>query len=103
MALNELPELSNLTATAVLGWYAWHTAARAIPGLIRAFRDELAAMRQEYREEREALRAELHADREQRHADHLMIVEALHELARGLPVSELAAAWPRSAGGALRG
>lgn len=103
MALNELPELSNLTATAILGWYAWHTAARAIPGLVRVFRDELAAMRQEYRDEREALRAELNADRNQRHADHLMIVEALHELACRLPVSEHATSWPRPAGGAVRG
>ncbi len=31
-------ELSNLTATAILGWYAWHTATRAIPQLVADFR-----------------------------------------------------------------
>jgi hypothetical protein len=26
-----LPDISNLTATAVLGWYAWHTVSKTIP------------------------------------------------------------------------
>ena len=35
-----LPDLGNLTATAVLGWYAWHTASKSIPGIVRSFREE---------------------------------------------------------------
>ena len=40
-----LPEVGNLTATAMLGWYAWHTVARTIPQIVTAFRAELAAER----------------------------------------------------------
>ncbi len=75
------PDLGNLTATAILGWYAWHTASRTIPELLQAFREELATAREECRREREALRDELNAERIERHSDHMAIVEALHELA----------------------
>lgn len=78
------PDIGNLTATAILGWYAWHTASRAIPDLLAAFRDELATAREECRIEREALRDELNAERMERHSDHMAIVEALHELAQRL-------------------
>ncbi len=80
------PDLGNLTATAILGWFAWHTAARAIPDLLKAFREELATTREECRSEREALRDELNAERFERHSDHMAIVEALHELAARLRV-----------------
>jgi len=78
------PDLGNVTATAILGWYAWHTASRTIPGLLEAFREELATTRGEFRDEREALREELNAERIERHSDHMAIVEALHELAARL-------------------
>ncbi|MGD9647435.1 MAG: hypothetical protein AB7U73_17105 [Pirellulales bacterium] len=92
------PELGNLSATAILGWYAWHTAARTIPDLVRAFRDEsaaqrallaaerhtgrddLEALRAEHVAERRALREELAAERTQRHADQQAIVAALEQL-----------------------
>lgn len=80
-----LPELSNLTATALLGWYAWHTATRTLPALVRAFREEMAAMRADSAVEREAFHSELAAERLQRHADHMAIVEGLRELAQRLP------------------
>ncbi len=44
-----LPDVSNLTATAMLGWYAWHTASRTIPDLVANFRAELAAERDNHR------------------------------------------------------
>ncbi|HEY4309870.1 MAG TPA: hypothetical protein VGN12_10500 [Pirellulales bacterium] len=78
------PDLGNLTATAILGWYAWHTASRTIPDLLTAFREELATTREESRYERETLRDELNAERIERHSDHMAIVEALHELAARL-------------------
>ena len=74
------PDLGNLTATAILGWYAWHTASRTIPELLTAFREELATARDECRVEREALRDELNAERIERHSDHLAIVTALQGL-----------------------
>jgi len=77
--------LSTLTATGVLGWYAWHTTYHTIPDLVKAFRDELTAMRCEFAEERTALHAELAAERKQRYAHHVLVVEALHDLARRLP------------------
>lgn len=93
------PELGNLSATAILGWYAWHTASRTIPDLVRAFRDEAAAQRElfaaerhdgreqiealraDHNAERRALREELAAERQQRHADQQAIVAALEQLA----------------------
>lgn len=43
----DVPELGNFSSSAILGWYAWHTASRTIPGLVRSFREELAAERQQ--------------------------------------------------------
>lgn len=82
-----LEQFGSLSATAVLGWYAWHTAYHAIPNLVKAFREEMAAMRSECAAERDALHAELSAERTQRHADHMLVVEALHDLARRLPTA----------------
>lgn len=78
------PDLSNLTATAILGWYAWHTASKTIPGLLADFRAELAVKGAECRADREAFRREMSEERMQRHADNLVIVEALQELKTAL-------------------
>jgi hypothetical protein len=79
-----VPDIGTITATAILGWYAWHTACRTIPDLLSAFREELETSRVECRIEREALRDELSAERIERHDDHRAIVQALHELAERL-------------------
>lgn len=50
-------DFGNLTATGILGWYAWHTAARTIPGLVKDFREEA-------REQREAFKDEMRIERE---------------------------------------
>ncbi len=75
-----LPDLSNVTATAILGWYAWHTASKTIPGIVRAFREEASLTRAEFRAEREMLCQELTAERLQRHSDHMAIIDALNQL-----------------------
>lgn len=71
-----LPNLDfgNLTSTAILGWYAWHTTTRTIPQLVADFRREL-------QEIREAFRQELQAERETHRAEvlHLREVEAMHQ------------------------
>ena len=54
-------DLANLTATGILGWYAWHTASRTIPGMIKDFRDESKDQRESFKEE---LRIEREAHRE---------------------------------------
>lgn len=77
-----LQEFGSLTATAVLGWYAWHTATHVIPNLVAAFRDEMAKARAECGAERELLYGELASQRTQQHQDHVQIVEALGELSR---------------------
>jgi hypothetical protein len=77
-----LPDISNLTATAVLGWYAWHTVSKTIPEVVQAFRDEMAAARAECRGDREALYQELAAERQQRHNDHVAITQALDDLSQ---------------------
>src|SRR5688572_9809047 len=79
---NTMFYFSTLTATSILGWYAWHTTTRTIPELVAAFRDELAAIRTECAAEREALHAELAAERNGRCEHHLLVVEALRDLAR---------------------
>jgi hypothetical protein len=79
------PDLTNLSATAILGWYAWHTARRTIPGLVRLFREELAAARAECHAEREVFRAEMALERNQHERDRAEIVAALQELAGRLP------------------
>ncbi|MGC3972367.1 MAG: hypothetical protein QM775_35000 [Pirellulales bacterium] len=80
-----LPDFSALSATAVLAWYAWHTASHTLPELVRAFRDEMASLRGDCAAEREALHADLAAERERRHADHALLADAIRELAARLP------------------
>jgi hypothetical protein len=77
-----LPEVGNLTATAMLGWYAWHTVARTIPDIVANFRAELAAERVEHRATVEAICRELATDRRQRHADAAALLEALRSIQR---------------------
>lgn len=80
--LGQLPleDLGNLTATALLGWYAWYTASRSIPALVADFRNCLQADRELARQERDYFHQELAEERLQSHADHQAIVSALHEL-----------------------
>jgi hypothetical protein len=73
-------ELSNLTAAAILGWYAWYTATRAIPQLVADFRSELALERSHNRGDRDAFFHELAEERVQRHADNTAVVIAVDDL-----------------------
>lgn len=73
-------ELSNLTATAILGWYAWHTATRAIPQLVADFRSEMSLERSQNHADREEFFRELAEERVQRHADNTAIVSAVDDL-----------------------
>lgn len=73
-------EVSNLTATAVLGWYAWHTATKTIPQLVNDFRDELATERTVHRDDRDAFLHEMAEERMQRHADNLAVIQAMDHL-----------------------
>jgi hypothetical protein len=76
-----LPDVSNLTATAMLGWYAWHTASRTIPDLVANFRAELAAARDDHRAAVECLCHELRAHRESRDTHHRELLSALEGIA----------------------
>ncbi len=76
-----LSELGNLTATAILGWYAWHTSTSTIPQLVDDFRGELATERAQQRADREAFLHEMAEERMQRHADNLAVVQAMEHLA----------------------
>jgi hypothetical protein len=83
MALTAQPpvaELSNLTATAVLGWYTWYTATKTIPQLVQHFRSELAAERGEHRLDRDVFLHEMASQRVQRQEDAATIVQAMNEL-----------------------
>ncbi len=63
-------DLGNLTATGILGWYAWHTAARTIPGLVKDFREEA-------RDQREAFKEEMRIERENHRAEVLDLRQGL--------------------------
>ncbi len=75
-----IPDFGNLTSSAILGWYAWHTASKTIPGLVRHFREELALCRAYQRSEQELFREELAAERAQRSADQAEVVEVLGQI-----------------------
>ena len=77
-------QLSNLTATAILGWYAWFTATRTIPQLVESFRHELATERSQHRTDRDAFLYEMTQQRNQRHADSTAVILAVNELASSL-------------------
>jgi hypothetical protein len=73
-------DVGNLTATMILGWYAWHTVSKTLPNIVKEFRDEMGMVRAECRGERESLLEVITAQRLQFHADHVAIVEALNDL-----------------------
>jgi hypothetical protein len=73
-------ELSNLTATAILGWYAWHTATCAIPQLVADFRSEMALERNQNHSDRDDFFRELAEERVQRHADNTALILAVDDL-----------------------
>ena len=75
-----LTQFSNLTATAILGWYAWHTATKTLPQLVESFRSELETERTRHRADRDAFLHELHEERTQRCADNRAIAEAIKQL-----------------------
>jgi hypothetical protein len=76
-----LPDVSNLTATAMLGWYAWHTASRTIPDLVANFRAELAHQRDDHRAAVECFCHELRAQRQDRDTQHRELLSALKGIA----------------------
>jgi hypothetical protein len=80
----QIAEFSNLTATAVLGWFAWHTATKTLPQLVENFRRELAAERAQHRADRDAFLREMAAQREQRHHDHTALQDSIDSLTKTL-------------------
>src|SRR5437016_2988781 len=72
--------LGNLTASAILGWYAWHTATRTVPQLVADFRGELAAERSQNHADRDTFFRELAEERSQRQADNTALVLAIDDL-----------------------
>ena len=74
-------DFGNLTATGILGWYAWHTAARTIPGLVKDFREES-------REQREAFKEEMRIEREGHRTEVLDLRRALYMAADGTRPTE---------------
>lgn len=50
---SNLPALDfgNLTSTAILGWYAWHTQTKTIPKLTDDFRNAVEKQRDDFRAE----------------------------------------------------
>jgi hypothetical protein len=76
--------LSNLTATAILGWYAWQTATRTVPQLVADFRAELAATRDDHRHDRDAFFTEMSQERTNRRDDNSAMTQSLQQLTNAL-------------------
>lgn len=74
-------DLGNLTATGILGWYAWHTASRTIPGLVKDFRDEA-------REQRETFKEQMRIERESHRAEVLDLRQGLALACQTSPIGE---------------
>lgn len=79
-------DLGNMTATAILGWYAWHTASRTIPNLVNDFRAEMQLERKTHGDERAQLFSELKEERNQRIEDTKEFLQTI----RGLKCSAAA-------------
>jgi len=79
-----LSGLSNLTATAILGWYAWQTATRTVPQLVADFRTELASARDDHRHDRDTFFSEMSHERIARHTDNTAMIQSLQELTSAL-------------------
>ena len=56
--------VGSLSATAILGWYAWYTATTVQPRLIKDFREEMTAERIAHDARLRAMHDEHRADRE---------------------------------------
>lgn len=50
-------ELNALSATAILGWYAWHNSSRVIPGLIKTSSESGKTLVAEFKSETAELRS----------------------------------------------
>lgn len=76
--------LGSASATALLGWYAWHTATKTIPNLVNDFRAEMKESREACATEKQghldAFRAELREERQHREASSTRIATALDKL-----------------------
>lgn len=65
VTIPELPQWAgNLPATAILGWYAWHTTTKTIPEMVRDHREDI-------KQERE--------QRQRQHEEHIEILRQLKE------------------------
>jgi hypothetical protein len=77
-AIPDVPDwVSSVPATAILGWYAWHTTTRTIPQLVADFREDMKAARAE-------MRTELQLERDA-HQAHMKMLE---DLISGLDASK---------------
>jgi len=50
-------DFGSLSATAILGWYAWHTTTYTIPNIVKDFREELRESRSQFFQELKEARA----------------------------------------------
>jgi len=50
-------DFGSLSATAILGWYAWHTTTYTIPNIVKGFREELKESRLQFFQELKEARA----------------------------------------------
>lgn len=73
-------DLGNLTATAILGWYAWHTTTRTIPQIVTDFRHELQELRETLREELATQRTSYETEMQRQRDAHRLELDREREL-----------------------
>lgn len=52
------PDFGSLTATAILGWYAWHNTNYTLPSIVKDFREELQIERKVNDDNQREIRAQ---------------------------------------------
>lgn len=75
-------DVGNLTATAILGWYAWHTTTRTIPQIVADFRHELQELRETLREELASQRSSYEIEMQRQRDAHRLELDRERELRR---------------------
>ncbi len=87
LADTELPQIpqidfGNMTATAILGWYAWHTTTRTIPQIVADFRHEQQELRETFRQELEIQRAGHETEMQRQRDSHRLDMDRERETRR---------------------
>ena len=83
-------DINNLTATAVLAWYAWYTASRSIPDIIKQHIDASKAAQEQFISEmastRKTFQDQIATLQSTTHADAMAVAKGIGDLSQAIGV-----------------